>query len=135
MHGGRMPGAPGGGGMSAAALALQTGKHPVSGQPLTEAQRQQIYAHLQAQRAGGAHMGVNPRGMPGIPQQGMGRMAGMPGGGGVSAKGSSGAAKSHKKGAGKTAVAKGGVQKVSHKKGQGKAAMAKLAAAKAKGKK
>lgn len=83
-------------------------------------------------------MGSNPHAMPGIPQQGMGRMAGRPGGGGVSAKGSSGA-KSHKKGqgkgAGKTSVAKGGVQKVSHKKGQGKAAMAKLAAAKAKGKK
>lgn len=138
IHGGRMSGAPGGGGMSAAALALQTGKHPVSGQPLTESQRQQIYAHLQAQRAGGAQMGSNPHAMPGIPQQGMGRMAGRPGGGGVSAKGSSGA-KSHKKGqgkgAGKTSVAKGGVQKVSHKKGQGKAAMAKLAAAKAKGKK
>jgi hypothetical protein len=46
-----------------------------------------------------------------------------------------GPAKSHKKGGSKTAVSKGGVQKVSHKKGQGKAAMAKLAAAKAKGKK
>lgn len=140
MHGGHPRGMPGGGAgrgsIGAAALALQTGKHPVSGQPLTEAQRQQIYAHLQAQRAGGARMGALPgHGMPGVPQPGLGHMGGMSGSGLPVPKGVGGPAKSHKKGGGKTAVAKGGVQKVSHKKGQGKAAMARLAAAKAKAKK